>query len=199
MRYKYKGKRSADFHMLMFFIILLVSGFLIGLVLSGYITLEESDILNSYMSILVKEGNVNNYFVSQFMIGTLSILLVILLGTSLCGVPFISFMIFTKGVQIGFSCALFIITYSFKGILGILIVFIPQIILDVVAFYVVCQYCLHFSMQITTSCLTTTSISLKKKLNKLLNVVLISIVCIFISSYFKATLGIEFIKFFENL
>lgn len=199
MKRKYTQNGSEFFHMLLFFIILLTSGFLIGLVLSRYIDLQDSDTLNSYMSILVKEGNVNNYFISQFMIGALSIILVILLGTSLCGFPLISFMIFTKGVQIGFSCALFIITYSFKGILGIVLVFIPQIILDVIAFYIVCQYCLHFSIQISQASITSATIPMKKKVNKLLNVVLISFILIFISSYFKATLGIEFIKFFENL
>lgn len=190
---------KADYHMMLFFMILLVFGFAMGLFLSKYIDIADKDSLNTYMSVLIDTANPNDFFLSQFMIGTLSIVLVVLLGTSLCGFPLISFLIYTKGVQIGFSCALFVLSYSYKGILGIMMVFLPQTFLDIVAFYVTTHFCLYFSMNLVHATITSATIPLKSKLNKLLNLLFVSFFLIFVSSYFKSTLGIELIRLFENL
>ena len=56
-----------------------------------------------------------SFFINQFFLGIVLIVVVFLFGTSLAGIPIISFIVFTKGVQIGFSCALFLYTYQFKG------------------------------------------------------------------------------------
>ncbi|NBK97697.1 MAG: stage II sporulation protein M [Erysipelotrichia bacterium] len=191
--------KKADYHMMLFFMILLTFGFAMGLFLSKYIDIADKDSLTTYMSVLIDKANPNDFFLSQFMIGTISILLIVLLGTSLCGFPLISFLIYTKGVQIGFSCALFILSYSYKGILGIIMVFLPQTILDVIAFYVTTHFCLYFSMNLINASITTATIPLKNKCNKLLNLLFVSFIFIFISSYFKSTLGIELIRVFENL
>lgn len=198
-RFKKVRVGKADYHMMLFFMILLVFGFAMGLFLSKYIDINDKDSLSTYMSVLIDKANPNEYFQSQFMIGTISIILVVLLGTSLCGFPLISFLIYTKGVQIGFSCALFILSYSYKGILGIIMVFLPQTLLDIVAFYVTTHFCLYLSMNLIHSTITTTTIPLKNKTNKLLNLLFVSFLLIFVSSYFKSTLGIQLIKIFENL
>lgn len=198
-RFKNVKVGKADYHMMLFFMILLVFGFAMGLFLSKYIDINDKDSLSTYMSVLIDKANPNEYFQSQFMIGTISIILVVLLGTSLCGFPLISFLIYTKGVQIGFSCALFVLSYSYKGILGIIMVFLPQTLLDIVAFYVTTHFCLYFSMNLVHSTITTTTIPLKSKTNKLLNLLFVSFLLIFVSSYFKSTIGIELIKIFENL
>lgn len=198
-RFKKVKVAKADYHMMLFFMILLIFGFAMGLFLSKYIDINDKDSLSTYMSVLIDKANPNEFFQSQFMIGTISIILVVLLGTSLCGFPLISFLIYTKGVQIGFSCALFILSYSYKGILGILMVFLPQTLLDIIAFYVTTHFCLYFSMNLVHSTITTSTIPLKSKTNKLLNLLFVSFLLIFVSSYFKSTLGIELIKIFENL
>ena len=59
------------------------------------------------------------------------------MGFSLIGIPFISFFIFTKGVQIGLSSSLLILTYEWKGILGIILTIIPQILFDLIAYYMI--------------------------------------------------------------
>ncbi|NCC55570.1 MAG: tRNA(Ile)-lysidine synthetase, partial [Erysipelotrichia bacterium] len=92
-----------------------------------------------------------------------------------------------------------ILSYSYKGILGIIMVFLPQTILDVIAFYVTTHFCLYFSMNLINASITTATIPLKNKCNKLLNLLFVSFIFIFISSYFKSTLGIELIRVFENL
>ena len=57
-------------------------------------------------------------FINQFFWASWLIVVVFLFGTSLAGIPIISFNRLYQGVQIGFSCALFLYTYQFKGVLG---------------------------------------------------------------------------------
>lgn len=192
-------KEKMDYNILIYFNILLISGLVLGLYLSKYININDTNGLNSYLSVMMDGLNPNNYFVSQFMIGTITILLVTLLGTSICGFPLISFFIFSKGMQIGFSCILFLLTYSYKGILGIIIVFIPEILIDIIALYIASQASLYLSLSMIHSVTTTTIMPLKNKINIMLNVILVSILLIFVSSYFKSTIGIELIKIFKNL
>lgn len=199
MKYKKWKMMKADYQMMTFFTILIICGFFIGLVLSKYINMEDSSQLSSYMSVLIDKANPNMYFNSQFMIGTLMILILVLLSTSIAGFLLISFIIFSKGVQIGFSCALFIVTYSYKGILGIIMVFLPQTLLDLIAFYLVSHFCLYQALQLLHATITTSIFPLKTKLNQILNIIFISFILILSSSYFKATIGIELIKLFENL
>lgn len=193
------NKYKTDYNAMIYFNILLISGILLGLYLSKYINMNDTNGLNSYLSVMMDGINPNNYFVSQFMIGTITILLVTLLGTSICGFPLISFLIFSKGIQIGFSCILFLLTYSYKGILGILIVFIPEIIIDIIAFYIATQASLYLSLNMIHAITTTSIIPLKNKVNIMLNVIIVSIILTFVSSYFKSTIGIELIKIFKNL
>lgn len=199
MKHKTIINQNRDYHMLLFFLILLVCGFAMGIFLSRYIDMSDTNNMNSYLSVLIDKANPNQYFISQFMIGSLMTLLVVLLGTSLCGFPLISFLIYTKGVQIGFSCVLFVATYSFKGILGIIMVFLPQIILDLISFYLISHFCLFSSMNLVHASISSATINLKQYCNKLLNVVFVCLLLIFVASYFKSTIGIELIKLFENL
>lgn len=195
---KYKNYK-ADYHMLIYFIILLISGIVMGLYLSRYININDTNGLHSYLSVMMENMSPHNYFISQFMIGTITILLVMLLGTSICGFPLISFLIYSKGLQIGFSCSLFLMTYSYKGILGILIVFIPEIIIDIIAFYIASHASLYLSLNLIHVATTTSKLPLKAKINAILNVMIISILLTLVSSYFKSTLGIELIRLFQKL
>ena len=118
-------------------------------------------------------------------------------GTSLAGIPIISFIVFTKGVQIGFSCALFLCTYQFKGVLGIILALVPQVLFDVLALYLISASALQCSMYICYSTTNRERLDLKKLMNYLLNDIFICFLLVLAGSYLKATLGIEFIRLFN--
>lgn len=194
-----KIKVCIDYPIFLYFMILIVSGFIMGIFLSKYIDTNDTFSINNYLSVLINDAQSKEYFVSQFMIGTFSIFTVVLFGTSLFGIPLISLLIYSKGVQIGFSCALFIVAYSFKGILGILIVFIPQTLIDLLSFYMITHFCLLFSMNLVHCSISTSVIPLKIRINKLLNILIFCFILIIVSSYLKSTLGIQLIKIFKKL
>ena len=125
------------------------------------------------------------------------IVVVFLFGTSLAGIPIISFIVFTKGVQIGFSCALFLYTYQFKGVLGIILTLVPQVLFDVLALYLISASALQCSMYICYSTTNRERLDLKKLMNYLLNDIFVCFLLVLAGSYLKATLGIEFIRLFN--
>lgn len=115
----------------------------------------------------------------------------------LTSAPIISFIVFTKGVQIGFSCALFLCTYQFKGVLGIILALVPQVLFDVLALYLISASALQCSMYICYSTTNRERLDLKKLMNYLLNDIFICFLLVLAGSYLKATLGIEFIRLFN--
>ena len=137
------------------------------------------------------------YFINQFFLGIVLIVVVFLFGTSLAGIPIISFIVFSKGVQIGFSCALFVCTYQFKGILGIFLTLVPQVFFDLLALYLISASAIQCSMYICYSTTNRERLDIRKLMNSLLNDIIICFLLVLVGSYLKSTLGIEFIKLFN--
>lgn len=170
-----------------------------GLYLSQYMELSDTKNLTSFINHVISQSDKYPYFVNEFFMGILFILFVFLLGTSIIGIPFISFVIFSKGLQIGFSCALFIATYHFKGLLGICLTLLPQLFFDTIATFIIAAGAIQFSMYLMYSILSNEKPDIKKLCNNVLNDIFISFVIIFISSYLKATIVIELFKLFNLL
>ncbi len=191
--------RKKQYFELLYFNILILAGFCSSLFLVRYIDSSDQSNLIHYMSVLIDIQDYKEYFVSQFMIGIITTLLIIFISTSYIGAPFIAFLIYTKGLQIGLSCTLFIATYSFKGILGIAIVFVPQIIFDLISFCIVSMYSIKHTKNVYYCISNTATVNRKTLLNRMLNILIVSILLIFISSYIKSSIAIDCIRFFENL
>ena len=117
-----------------------------GIILSNYIDVNDIQNLSAYLTTIDSNVNKYDYFISQFFLGILFILFVFLLGTSIAGIPIISFVVFTKGLQIGFSCALFVATYQMKGIVGILLTLLPQVVFDLLATFLISASAIQLSM-----------------------------------------------------
>ena len=114
-RQGYHGFLKKYHNVYLFIAILVGCGILMGIIVSNYIDVSDIKSLSSYLTTIDSGVDKYDYFVSQFFSGIVFILFVFLLGTSLIGIPIISFIAFTKGMQIGFSCALFVYTYHLKG------------------------------------------------------------------------------------
>lgn len=91
--------------------ILVGCGIIAGSIMSSYIDVSDTQYLSSFLTTIDSNVSKYDYFVSEFFSGILFILLIFFLGTSIAGIPLISFVAFTKGLQIGFSAALFVVTY----------------------------------------------------------------------------------------
>ena len=123
----------------------------------------------------------NNLVSNLLLIGV-----VFFLGLSVAGIPFLTFIMFSKGVQIGFSCMLYIQTYALKGVAGILFTLIPFILFEMISFFILCAVAYEVSLSIILATfIEKTNLSLKSVLNHFLNYVLISLALVLISTLFK--------------
>lgn len=193
----YQGFLKKYHNVYLFIAILVGCGIVMGIILSNFIDVSDIKNLSSYLTTIDQGVNKYDYFVSQFFTGILFILFVFLLGTSLAGIPIISFIAFTKGLQIGFSCALFVVTYQLKGIIGILITLLPQVLFDLVATFLISASAIQLSMYIIYSTTNRERLDFKKLANNILNDIFICFLIILIGSYLKSTIGIEFIRLFN--
>lgn len=193
----YHGFLRKYHNVYLFLCILVGCGFLMGIVLSNYIDVSDIQHLSSYLTTINSGVDKYDYFVEQFFLGIVFILFVFLLGTSLIGIPIISFIAFTKGLQIGFSCTLFVLTYQFKGIAGILMTLVPQIIFDLIATFLISASAIQLSMYVIYSSSNRERLNFKQLTNTVLNDIFICFLIVLVGSYLKSTIGIEFIKLFN--
>ncbi|MDE6476003.1 MAG: stage II sporulation protein M, partial [Erysipelotrichaceae bacterium] len=186
----YRGFIRKYKNVYLFILILVAAGFCMGIFLSNYIDMNDTTHLSNYLTTVNEGVDKYAYFVNQFFLGILFVIFVFLLGTSIVGIPIVSFIAFTKGIQIGFSCALFVYTYQLKGIIGIVLTLLPQVLFDLLATFLISACAIQLSMYIIYSCTNREKLDLKKLCNSVLNDIFISFIFVLIASYVKATVVI---------
>ena len=182
---------------LTFIYLLMIAGFLCGLIISRIVDLSSVTALDSLLTTVNKNSDTYAYFVSQFVIGIIFILFIFFLGTSVIGIPAIAFVLFTRGVQIGFSCVLFVATYQLKGILGILLALLPQVLLDIAAIVIVAVFSIECSTHLLYCTLNPMKMNAKDYVNRGLTHLLLAFVFVLIGSYLKSTLILKLIELFN--
>ena len=165
---------------------------------SYLIELENLNQLDVILLPLNNTYNLYSTFMFQFTIQFLFIIAILILGTSIFGTILISFILFTKGFQIGLTCMMFIYTYEMKGILGIILTLIPQVILDILPILIIAIFAIESSNHIMYSCMNGCKLKGMNEINKGLNYSLIAILVALITSFLKVTLIIMLIRFFNQ-
>lgn len=193
----YQGFMKKYQNVYIYILILVASGFVMGIFLSQFINASDISSLSMYLTTVDQGIDKYSAFVNQFFMGILFILFVFLLGTSIIGIPFISFIVFTKGLQIGFSCALFVCSFHLKGIVGILLTLLPQVIFDLLSTFLIAACAIQLSMYLVHSTSNRDRLDFKKLANSVLNDICICFFISLVAAYVKSTLVIELIKIFN--
>lgn len=193
----YQGFLKKYHNVYLFISILITCGFLMGIMLSKIIDVNDVKSLTGYLTTMDSAAGTYELFVSQFFNGIMFIIFVFLLGTSLAGIPIISLIVFSKGMQIGFSCALFVYSYHLKGIAGIILTLFPQVLMDLFATYLICASAIQLSMYIIYSTTNRHRLNFKQLFNSILNDIFICFIIVLAGSYLKSTLVIQLIKLFN--
>lgn len=196
-KHLYQGFLRKYRNVYLYLSILVGAGMIAGVIFSRYIEVSDVQSLSSYLTTLDTSVSKYDYFISHFFQGILFILFVFMLGTSMVGIPIISFIVFTKGLQIGFSCALFVCTYHLKGIAGIIMTLLPQVLFDLIATFLIAASAIQLSMYLLYTTTSKERLDIKKLGNSVLNDILICFIILLVGSYLQSTLVIEFIKIFN--
>lgn len=182
----------------LFIFILLFGGSIIGIIGTKFINTEYLNQLDGILLPLNETYDLYSTFIFQFTLQFTYILIILVLGTSILGTILISLILFTKGFQIGLTCMMFIYTYELKGILGIILTLIPQVILDISPIIIIALFSIESSNHIMYSCMNGLKLKISNELNKGLNYSLTSIFVALITSFLKVTLIIMLIRFFNQ-
>lgn len=181
-----------------FLSILILSGMICGILLSQWIDQGVISSLSSgAFSTILTDINRVDFFITQFTTNIFLALVILFFGFSVIGMPFISFVIFSKGVQIGFSCAMYLITYHLKGMLGIILTLIPQVTFDAIAIFIISIVSFELSFELFKRCfINTKAIQWKQLFDEKLNGVIMSFILILFSSLIKATIVVFLMEVF---
>ena len=183
---------------MIFILILLVGGILIGIFGSKLLDMEVLNQLDVILIPMNDSYDLYSTFIFQFVLQVIYIFIILILGTSLLGSVLIAFIIFTKGFQIGLTCMMFIYTYELKGILGIVLTLIPQVFIDMLPIIIISLFSIEMSNRILYTCLNNHRIKLENELNQGLNYFIYSLISALISSFLKVTLIVMLIRFFNQ-
>jgi len=183
----------------LFTLTLLICGFIFGVILFKRQNIDSINELSSFLDSIMNVDYINNpeYIQTNLISNSLLLIIIFVFGLSLLGIPAVSFILFTKGLQIGFSCALYLESYAMKGILGILLTLIPQILFEIIAVFTLSLIALEISLSIIYACfLHRRTLKLKDFCNHYLNYFIIALILILISTLFKIYLLPSLYKLF---
>jgi len=167
---------------------LIICGFVFGVILFNKQNSESVSSLSNFLNSIINIDYINDTSNIQSSLFSNCILLfvIFIFGLSIVGIPFVSFIVFTKGLQIGFSCALYLKSYAVKGFLGILLTLIPQIIFELFAVFILSVIAFEISLSIVLACFVEKkNVRIKEFLNHYLNFFILSLILVLISSLFK--------------
>lgn len=157
-----------------------------------YFDEKELSSLSVYLTTF-PSGNIDKqaFFASQVFINSLFLIGIAITGFALFAIPLIAFIMFTKGVQIGFSCAMYYYMYKINGIAGIILTLFPQVIFDLLAFAIVASVAIETSLLLIYSAFQKETFPFTHVLNKLLADLLIGLILILLSNFIKSNILIQ--------
>ena len=101
-KHLYRGFLRKYQNVYLYITILVSFGIIVGILCSNYIEVSDIQSLSSILTTLDTSVSKYDYFISHFFQGILFILFVFLLGTSMIGIPIISFIVFPKVYKLAF-------------------------------------------------------------------------------------------------
>lgn len=179
---------------------LLIAGFFFGCFIFSKQDSASLDSLNQLLASVLSISYIKDpaMIQEQLLSNLMLIFTVFFLGLSLAGIPFLSFILFTKGMQVGFSCMLYIESYALKGIVGIVLTLIPFVLFELIAFLLLCAVAYEVSISLWLTCFFKKQVlSLKSVLNHFLNYTLISLALVLFATLFKIYLLPLFYQIFS--
>ena len=167
---KLRKRVKLDKHLLIFLMILLIVGIIVGAV---FVTiLNESDqtliteYLNSFLSNI--ENNKLNYissFKNSLISNIIFVLIIWLLGISIIGLPIMIFMYFSKIFVLGFSIGSIIVNFHLKGIIFALVYSLGQA-LFLFGLIILMIYAMSFSFKLIDCFFKKKTFDFKLVINK---------------------------------
>lgn len=186
---KLKNRVKVDKNLLIFLLILVVVGIIVGSIFVTILNNEDQSLTTEYLaSFLERIQNGQLDYVAALknnLISNLGYILVIwLLGISVIGLPIIIIMYFSKAFILGFSIGTILFNYKLKGILFSLIYVFPGQIVNLLAMTVLMVYAISFSLRLIESLVKKKTLDFKAMINKYLIILAIAAVAFILTALY---------------
>ena len=116
---------------------IVIGGLIFGFYFISYQQQEQITLLSNSILDLLNGTTIQNLsYVSHHVIESLLIICIIYaLSLSVIALPILPMILFYKSMQLGFTAALYLVTFETKGIIGIIFTLIPYILFEFIAYF----------------------------------------------------------------
>lgn len=188
---KLKRKIKLNKKGILFLLGISIIGFISGVIFITVISKTDQNLVREYITSYIdniKKNNINylDLFKNTFFDNISFIIIVWILGMSVIGIPINIFYYFIKAFVLGFSVTSFILTYKLKGCIYSLIYIVPHNIINLFIYTILIYYTINFSLTLIFSIMKKRNINFSILINKYINILLITICVIIITSLYEA-------------
>ena len=178
-----------------YMLIMLISGIFSGTLLTYFIqkSLFDKSILSNF---IVSELATYDYFILLFTKNLLLLFIIILVSTSLIGIIIISFILYMKGIMIGYWLMILILNYHYQAII-LLIIFIPLLLIELISIMLIANSGMTLSIKLINLIIKKQKLSIKKWFSILLNRMIIAIILLSIHAFLYVLIIIKISKWFQ--
>lgn len=167
---KLRKRVKLDKHLLIFLMILLIVGIIVGAVFVTILNESDQTLITEYLNSFL--GNIENNklnYISSFKNSLISniifVLIIWLLGISIIGLPIMIFMYFSKIFVLGFSIGSIIVNFHLKGIIFALVYSLGQA-LFLFGLIILMIYAMSFSFKLIDCFFKKKTFDFKLVINK---------------------------------
>lgn len=167
---KLRKRVKLDKHLLIFLMILLIVGIIVGAVFVTILNESDQTLINEYLNSFLSniENNKLNYissFKNSLISNIIFVLIIWLLGISIIGLPIMIFMYFSKIFVLGFSIGSIIVNFHLKGIIFALVYSLGQA-LFLFGLIILMIYAMSFSFKLIDCFFKKKTFDFKLVINK---------------------------------
>lgn len=175
---------------IIFLIGISIIGFISGVIFITFISKNDQSLVKEYITSYLESFKTNriNYldlFKNTFLNNLSFVIITWLLGMSVIGIPVNIFYYFIKSFILGFSIVSFILTYKVKGCLYSIIYIVPHNIINIFIYTILIYYTINFSLTLIYAIFKKKNINFKNIVSKYINVLLITISVILVTSLYE--------------
>lgn len=193
---------NVDKKVLLFLLIISIVGIVTGsffmIILSSDDKLIITDSLKQFINSISKITTID-YFKSNFILNSLYLVILWLLGISVIGLPIVIMIIFFKSFVISLTFSSFIINFKFKGFLYGLIYNFPHSILNLLVYIYLGIYSIKLSLAIISSIIQKKNINFKNIMNRYIKIFLFSILIVILTTLYETFIMPLLLKYLLNV
>ena len=189
----------------LFLIIIVIIGFIMGIIFSNILSVEDSKLVNSkitnYFNNLAKDTPINylsNLFLS-IKNNILYLVIIWIMGLSIIGLVLNNFILFFKSFILGFSVGGIINIYFYSGIVLSFFYVFPALLINILILTMMTYYANDFSLKLFNTIFRKGNTKFNLLIKKYLKVLGIFTIILLVSSIIETFITPFFLKLFTFL